>query len=60
LAEVHRHLVPYHARQIEDFIEAVRHDRPPAVTGAEAVKSLAIVQAIYESARGGRTVDLTT
>lgn len=59
LAEIHRHLVPYHALQIEDFIEAVRGCREPAVTGREAVKSLEIVQAIYESSRTGRAVELT-
>ncbi len=59
LAEIHRHLVPYHAMQIEDFIDAVRDGREPVVTGAEAVKSLEIVQAIYESSRTGASVQLT-
>jgi len=59
LAEIHRHLVPYHAMQIEDFIDAVRQDREPVVTGREAVKSLEIVQAIYESSRTGVPVQLT-
>ena len=59
LAEIHRHLMPYHAIQIEDFIESVRHGREPAVTGREAVKSLEIVQAIYQSSRSGASVQLT-
>jgi predicted dehydrogenase len=59
LAEIHEHLVPYHAMQIQDFIEAIRDDREPAVTGREAVKSLEIIQAIYESSRTGETVELT-
>ena len=59
LAEIHRHLVPYHAMQIEDFVDAVREGREPAVTGREAVKSLEIVQAIYDSSRTGRSVELT-
>lgn len=58
LAEVHARLVPYHAMQIEDFVDAVRSGREPAVTGREAVKSLAIIQAIYESSRTGATVEL--
>ncbi|HZN72618.1 MAG TPA: Gfo/Idh/MocA family oxidoreductase [Micromonosporaceae bacterium] len=58
LDDIHAHLAPYHARQIEDFVRAVREDREPAVTGREAVKSLEIVQAIYESSRTGRTVTL--
>jgi predicted dehydrogenase len=56
LADVHRHLVPYHARQVEDFVDAVRHGREPSVTGQEAVKSLRIVRAIYESSWTGATV----
>jgi predicted dehydrogenase len=59
LAEIHRHLVPYHTMQIEDFVRAVRAGREPAVTGREAVKSLEIVQAIYESSRTGAPVSLT-
>jgi UDP-N-acetyl-2-amino-2-deoxyglucuronate dehydrogenase len=59
LGEVHAQLVPYHTIQIQDFVHAVREDRAPAVTGAEAVKSLEIVQAIYESSRTGRPVELT-
>ncbi len=59
LAEIHRHLVPYHAAQIEDFVAAVREGREPAVTGREAVKSLEIIQAIYESSRTDRSIELT-
>jgi len=59
LAEIHRHLVPYHRRQIEDFVDAVRTGRDPAVTGREAVRSLEIVQAVYESSRTGAPVTLT-
>lgn len=58
LSEVHDHLVPYHARQIEDFVEAVRGDREPAVTGHDAVRSLEIVEAIYASSRTGAAVEL--
>jgi UDP-N-acetyl-2-amino-2-deoxyglucuronate dehydrogenase len=59
LAEIHRQLAPYHTRQIEDFVAAVREGRQPAVTGQEAVKSLEIVQAIYDSSRIGGSVELT-
>jgi predicted dehydrogenase len=48
----------FHKLQIQDFLQAVRDDRPPAVTGAEAVKSLEIIQAIYESSRTGQPVRL--
>ena len=59
LARIHEHLVPYHARQIEDFIDAIRADREPMVTGREATRSLEIVAGIYESARTGAMVELT-
>jgi predicted dehydrogenase len=36
----------------------VRDDRPPAVDGAEGLKALAIVLAIYRSSREGRPVAL--
>jgi len=48
----------FHALQIQDFIQAVRDDRPPAVTGAEARKSLEIILAIYHSSRTGLPVQL--
>jgi predicted dehydrogenase len=51
--------VPYHRRQIEDFVDAVRTGRDPAVTGRDAVRSLEIVQAVYESSRTGAPVTLT-
>ena len=40
-----------HRRVLEDFILAIQAGRPPACNGREARKSVAIVQAIYESAR---------
>jgi predicted dehydrogenase len=43
----------FHALQIQDFLQAILEDRPPAVTGTEARKSLAIILAIYESSRTG-------
>nr|WP_199751721.1 Gfo/Idh/MocA family oxidoreductase [Actinoplanes sp. ATCC 53533] len=58
LADIHDHLAPYHAAQIEDFAAAVRDDREPAVTGREAVRSLEIIEAIYDSSRTGASVEL--
>jgi Predicted dehydrogenases and related proteins len=40
-----------HARVFEDVLHAVREGREPAITGEEARKSVAIIEAIYESAR---------
>jgi UDP-N-acetyl-2-amino-2-deoxyglucuronate dehydrogenase len=48
-----------HRRQLQDVIDAIRADRDPTVTGEEARKSLAIVQAIYQSAATGHEVMVT-
>ena len=38
--------------------DAVREGRAPVITGEDALHSLAVVQAIYESERTGRPVDV--
>lgn len=43
-------LIP-HIRQYEDMIDAVRTNRQPLVNGAEGLKSVQIITAIYESSR---------
>lgn len=48
----------FHAEQIKDFLQAVRDNRPPAVTGRDARVSLSIILAIYESSRTGLPVRL--
>ena len=58
VAEVNASLQHLHRRQIEDFVHAIRTGREPAVTGAQALRSLRIVEAIYASARTGRPVRL--
>jgi UDP-N-acetyl-2-amino-2-deoxyglucuronate dehydrogenase len=47
-----------HRRQLVDFIEAIRAQRPPRIEGAEARKSVEIIRAIYRSAAEGRAVAL--
>lgn len=47
-----------HARVIEDFIRAIETDSAPACDGREGRRSVAIVQAIYQSAREHRAVEL--
>ncbi len=49
-----------HQRQIEDMVRAIREDRPPAVDGREGRKAVALVHAIYQSAREGRPVAVNT
>jgi UDP-N-acetyl-2-amino-2-deoxyglucuronate dehydrogenase len=45
-----------HLRQIADFVAAVRDDRAPAIDGREGRKAVALVHAIYASARLGAAV----
>lgn len=48
----------WHALQFEDFVEAVREGRRPAVDGREGMRSLRLVLALYESARMGTPVEV--
>lgn len=43
-----------HLRQISDLVEAVRDNRAPAIDGREGRKAVALVHAIYESAKAGQ------
>lgn len=45
-----------HASIVEDMIAAVRDDRDPQIVPTEAIKSVKIVNAIYESAKTGKTI----
>jgi len=47
-----------HRRQMEDLITAIQQDRPPMVDGAEGLKALELVLAIYRSAREKALVEL--
>ena len=47
-----------HQRLIEDFIEAIATGRDPRCSGVEGRRSVAVAEAIYESARSGRIVDV--
>jgi len=48
-----------HQLVIADMIAAVRENRAPRTNAREARKSVALVLAIYESARTGKPVDMT-
>jgi UDP-N-acetyl-2-amino-2-deoxyglucuronate dehydrogenase len=45
-----------HQAQLADFLAALGSERQPCVTGEEARTSLALISAVYESARTGRPV----
>ena len=48
-----------HTAQYQDFLSSVIKDHPPLVTVAEAIRTLAVIRAIYKSADGGRPVRVT-
>lgn len=45
--------------QAREFVAAVRHQRPPAVTGEDGRAALAVALALYESAATGHVVPLS-
>jgi predicted dehydrogenase len=45
-----------HLHQYRDFVEAIEQGRRPAVTVDDAIRALAVVSAVYESARAGEPV----
>jgi predicted dehydrogenase len=47
-----------HARQLGDFVHAIRTNTAPKVDGREGRKAVAAICAIYEAARTGKTVEL--
>jgi UDP-N-acetyl-2-amino-2-deoxyglucuronate dehydrogenase len=47
-----------HIRQIQDFIDGVREQRPFYIEGREARKAVVLVRAIYDSAVAGKPVNL--
>lgn len=49
----------FHAHQLRDVIGAVRDKRPPAVSGEDGRRVVAIIQGVYESGRTGKPVKLT-
>jgi predicted dehydrogenase len=47
-----------HTMQFQDFVDAIRKDRTPAIDGHEGRKSIEIILAIYKSAQSGKRVEL--
>lgn len=58
LSEINAALIPFHKKQVADFVEAVQTGTTPAVTGEEATKALRILLAVYESSKTGKSVTL--
>ena len=49
----------FHAHQLRDVVGAIRDKRPPAVTGIDGRRVVAIIEGIYESGKTGRPVKLS-
>ena len=47
-----------HRDVIADFIEAFRSHRPPVCGGGDGRRSVQLIEAIYESSRRGRPIDV--
>src|SRR5262249_57364777 len=47
-----------HIIQLQDFVDAVREDREPMVTGEDARPAVEIILAVYQSASTGQPVQL--
>ena len=47
-----------HRAVIEDFIEAIRTNREPRCSGVEGLRSVALVEKIYEACRSGKRVEV--
>lgn len=47
-----------HSAQISDMVAAIKEDRDPIVTPEDARANVAVVNAIYESARTGKEIKL--
>lgn len=45
-----------HQLQLQDFVDAIRDNRAPFVDGREGTRSVALINAIYQSARENRSV----
>ena len=45
-----------HQRQMQDLVDALRDGRPPSLDGDEGRKAVALVRALYASAKSGQSV----
>jgi len=47
-----------HQMQLQDLVDALRENRPPAVEGREARNAVALIRALYASAESGAPVKI--
>lgn len=51
--------VDYHRLQVQDFLDAIAHNRPPLVTAEEGRKVVALIDAIYRSSNERRPISVS-
>ncbi|MFJ6538643.1 Gfo/Idh/MocA family protein [Paenarthrobacter sp. NPDC091711] len=56
LSIINGQLIPFHKLQVQDFVQALENGTEPAITGKDALISLRILLAVYESSRTGEPV----
>lgn len=56
LSAINGQLIPFHKLQVQDFVQSLESGTEPAITGKDALKSLRILLAVYESSRTGQPV----
>ncbi|MBI2668817.1 Gfo/Idh/MocA family oxidoreductase [Candidatus Woesearchaeota archaeon] len=47
---------PAHEKVIDDFVNAIRNKRKPAITGSDSLPAMKIIFGLYESSATGKTV----
>lgn len=52
-------VVDHFGTEMDHFSECIQTNAPPKTPGEEGLRDLKIMMAIYEAARGGRTVKLS-
>lgn len=49
---------PMYVAELSEFLAAVREKREPAIGGADAIRTLAVIDAVFASARSGAPVSV--
>jgi predicted dehydrogenase len=44
---------------IEEFVQSIREDRPPSVTGVDGLRAVEVALAAYDSVRTGQPVRIS-
>ncbi|MES2791422.1 MAG: Gfo/Idh/MocA family oxidoreductase [Planctomycetota bacterium] len=45
--------------QVQDFVDSIREDRPPAVTGEDGLAAIELIDAVRRSSETGQSIEMT-